>query len=77
MRQIPRIPGWTEQARLGGRHQSEFGTGALSEDGDAGGEEALGEGAGMIGDIVLEDAGAEGRPRALENIQISAKTVRR
>src|SRR5260370_17982823 len=70
MREIPRISGRTEQPRLGGRHQSEFRTGGFSEDREAGIEEAPGEGAGMIRDIVLVDAGARRRPRALENIQI-------
>ena len=54
----------------GGRHQAEFRTGAFSENRDPGIEKALGEGAGVIGDIVLVDAGARRRPRALENIQI-------
>ena len=68
--EIPGIAGRTEQAGLGGRHQSEFRTGALAEDREAGVEETLGEGAAVIGDIVLVDAGAEGRPRALEKFQI-------
>ena len=58
------------QARLRGRHQAEFRAGALAEDRDAGLEEALGEGAGVVGDVILVDAGAEGRPRALEEIEI-------
>src|SRR5260370_12460766 len=70
MREIPRISGRTEQPGLGGRHQSEFRTGAFSEDREAGIEETLGEGAGMIRNIVLVDAGARPRPRALKNIPI-------
>ncbi len=62
---IPGVAGRTEQPGFGGRHQSEFRTGAFSEDRHPGIEEALGEGAGMIGDIVLVDARARGRPRAL------------
>ena len=46
------------------------GRGALAEDRDAGIEEALGEGAGMIGDIVLVDAGAERGSGALQKIEI-------
>ena len=55
---------------FGGRQQSEFRAGAFAEDRDPGIEEALGEGAGVIGDIVLIDAGAESRSRARKNIQI-------
>src|SRR3979490_1873001 len=32
VREVPLVSGRAEQARLGGRHQSEFRTGALSED---------------------------------------------
>src|SRR5580700_3604725 len=66
VREIPGISGRAEQAGLGGRHQSEFGTRAFAEDRNAGIEEAPGEGAGMVGDIVLEEAGARRGPRTLE-----------
>src|SRR5580698_9771446 len=70
MREIPWIPGRAVQPGFGGRQQSEFGAGALAEDGDASIEETLGEGAGMIGDIVLVDAGAVSGAGAGEYIQI-------
>src|ERR1700733_3808500 len=70
MREIPRIAGRAEQPRLGGWHQSEFRARALAEDGQAGVQEALGERAGMIGDIVLVDARAEGGPRTLKQIEV-------
>src|SRR3954466_5571154 len=69
MREIPWIGGRPEQPRFGGRHQAEFRARALAEDGHAGVEETTAEGAGMIRDIVLEDAGARGGPRTLETIQ--------
>ena len=58
MRQIPRVAGRAEQAALGGRQQAELRAGALAEDRHPGVEEALREGAGMIGHIVLVDARA-------------------
>src|SRR4051795_12823576 len=70
MREIPWIARRPEQPRLGGRHQAEFRARALAEDGHAGVEETMDEGAGMIRDIVLEDAGARGGPRTLEKIQV-------
>ena len=70
VRGIPGIAGRTMQARLRGRHEAEFRTGALAEDGDAGPEETSGQGTGVVGDIVLVDAGAESGSRALEQIEI-------
>ena len=70
MRKIPGIAGRTEQTRFCGRHQTEFRGRALSEDGDAGSNKAPGEGAGMVGDVILVDARARGGPRSLKEIEI-------
>src|ERR1700733_16310255 len=70
MCEIPGVSGRTEQAGLGGRQQSEFRTGAFSEHRDPAVEKTLGKGAGVIGDVFLEDAGAEGRSRGLEKIEV-------
>ena len=70
VREIPGISGRAEQTGLGGRQQSEFRAGAFSEDRNAGIEETPGEGAGMVGDIVLEDTGARRGPCTLKKLQI-------
>src|SRR5450631_1800333 len=70
VREIPWVSGRTEPPGLGGRRQSQLRTAAFYEDRHSGIEEAPSEGAGMIGNIVLVDARARGRPRALQDIQI-------
>lgn len=70
MIEIPGIAGRPEQAAFGGRQQPELRAGALAEDRQAGIEEPLGEGAGVVRDIVLEDAGAEGGAGAFDEVEV-------
>ncbi len=58
------------QTGLGGRHQAEFGTGALPEDRNPGREKALREGTAVIGDKILQKGRARRRARALQQIEI-------
>src|SRR2546423_14508078 len=73
VRKVPRIARRTEQAGLRGRHQSEFRSGAFPEDRHAGSEKSLGEGAGVIGNVIVIETGARGGTRARENLQVLQK----
>src|SRR5438445_11046582 len=70
MLEIPGIAGRPVQAQLRRRHQAEFGTGALAEDRDASIEEALRQRAAVVGHKILQDRGAGGRARALQEVEI-------
>ncbi len=70
MLEIPGIAGRPVQARLRRRHQAEFGTGALAEDRDASIEKALRQRAAVVGHKVLQDRGAGGRARALQEVEV-------
>jgi hypothetical protein len=58
------------QARLRGRHQPEFRARALAEDRNTRVEEAPGEGASVVGNVIAVDAGAEGGDRALQQVEV-------
>src|SRR5262249_5779578 len=70
MREIPGILGRAVQSRLGGRHQPEFRTRTLAENREARFQEALGERAAVVRDLVLVDAGAKCRTRAFKEIEV-------
>src|ERR1041385_179894 len=70
MVEIPRISRGAEQTRLGRRHQAEFRTRTLAENGDAAVEETLRQRAGMIGNTVPVEARAEGGAGPLQQIEI-------
>src|SRR5688572_475236 len=73
MLEIPGIAGRPVQARLRRRHQAEFGTGALAEDRDAGSKETLRQRARVVGYKILQDRGARGRARALQEVEVLQK----
>src|SRR5271169_6535046 len=70
MIEIPGITGRPEQPAFGGRHQPELRARAFAEDRDTCLEETLSEGTGVVGDIVLENAGAKGGSGALEEVEV-------
>src|SRR5262249_7991178 len=70
MREIPRIAGRPVQARLRGRHQTEFRACALSKNGQAGIEKTPGERAAVVSHLIPKERCAEGGLCALEQIEV-------